>query len=158
MLTRDRFEKEYERIYKEPYGIGTTIWGPLKAGILTGKYLDGIPNDSRAEQYDFIKAQVENTSQNEIIRNLQKYASNNFNCSVGTLAIAWCAKNKNVSTVLLGASKESQIEENLKAIGVAQKITKKHMDEIDEILGNKPDLIPPHNNWGRGFDNLIEGL
>ena len=155
MLTRDRFEKEYKRIYEQPYGIGTTVWGPLKSGILSGKYLDGIPEDSRANQYDFIKSQVGNVEQNEIIKRLQKYAKDNFDCTIASLAIAWVAKNKNVSTVLLGASKEEQLEENLKSIGVAQKLSKKNMEEIDEILGNKP---AEEANWGRFLDNLIEPL
>eukprot|EP01084_Bolivina_argentea_P247901 414706_1 len=155
MLTRDRFEKEYKKIYEEPYGIGTTVWGPLKSGILSGKYLDEVPDDSRANQYDFIKSQLGNMEQNEIIKNLQKYAKDKFNCSIATLAIAWVAKNKNVSTVLLGASKEHQLEENLKAISVGQQLTKQHMEEIDAILGNKP---VDEAHWGRFLDNLIEPL
>ena len=154
MLTRDRFEKEYKKIYEQPYGIGTTVWGPLKSGILSGKYLDGIPDDSRANQYDFIKSQL-GTVDHEIIKKLQKYAKDNFDCTIASLAIAWVAKNKNVSTVLLGASKEHQLEENLKSIGVAQKLTKKHMEEIDEILGNKPS---EDSHWQRVLDNLIEPL
>ena len=142
-------------VYEEPYGIGTTVWGPLKAGILSGKYLDGIPEDSRANQYDFIKALLQNEKQNDTIRKLQKYAMDELDCSVASLAIAWVAKNKNVSTVLLGASKESQLEENLTAIGVAHRLTKKHMDDIDVILGNKPI---EEANWGRFLDNSIETL
>jgi len=156
MFTRERFEKEYKKLYAPPYSIGSTIWGPLKSGILSGKYLDGaLPEGSRAKQYDFVRSQVGNEAQNEIIRKLQTYARDSLQCSLSSLAIAWCAKNKNVSTVLLGASKESQLEENLKAIGVAQKLTRTHMEEIDEILGNKPS---EDANWGRVLDNLVKGI
>ena len=156
MLTRERFEKEYRMLYDAPYGIGTTVWGPLKSGLLSGKYLSGdVPEDSRANHYDFIKSQIADEAQNEVIGKLQGYARETFECSVASLAIAWVAKNKNVSTVLLGASNESQIEENLEAMGVAQKMTSKHLEEIEAILGNKPEAEP---HWGRVLQNSIETL
>jgi len=142
MFYRDRFEKEYARLYNSPYKMGTTIWSPLKGGILTGKYNNEIPKGSRLDQkgYEFLKDRFTKEKEDQIpkVIKLTEYAKKNFNTSVSCLAIAWCCKNRNVSTVLLGATKEDQIEENLKSLEIAKKLTSTHMKEIDEILNNKP--------------------
>ena len=144
MLHRQKFEKELFPLYQAPYNYGTTIWSPLRSGFLTGKYNDGIPDDSRPTQegYEWLIEDLEMRKKNgevDIVRNLTSYASKNFNCSTAQLALAWCLKNQNVSTILLGATKPEQMIENLGCIEVAEKITEQHMSEINEILGNKPE-------------------
>jgi len=150
MLCRQRFEKEYYRLYNAPYKMGTTIWSPLKSGVLTGKYNKEIPKGSRLDQkgYEFLKDKFIKDKDNDIpiVMQLTEYAKKNFNTSVSCLAIAWCIKNRNVSTVLLGATKEEQIEENLKSLAVAKEISPKHMEEIEKILNNKPIQ---ELDWGR---------
>lgn len=145
LFCRDRFEKEYERIYKEPYRIGTTIWSPLASGLLTGKYNDEVPKGSRLDTpgYGWLAKRLEQwRSEGKIdkVRALTKFAKDELDCSVAQLALAWCLKNENVTTVLLGATKPQQLKENLVAISVARKMTAVHLDKIDEIVGNKPAL------------------
>jgi aryl-alcohol dehydrogenase-like predicted oxidoreductase len=122
---------------------GTTIWSPLASGLLTGKYNKELPSGSRAtaEGYTWLQKNIADWRKEgkiDKVTKLEEYAKKRFNCSVGQLALAWCAKNKNVSTVLLGATKTEQLEENLGAIPVAEKLTEADMEEIDKILGNKP--------------------
>ena len=143
MLHRERFETEYHPLYAQPYNLGTTIWSPLASGILAGKYNDGIPTGSRLTQpgYEFLVAMLEGHRKAgtlDKIRTLTTWASEELAASMGQLALAWTIKNKNVSTVLLGATKISQLEENLGAIAIARKLTPAHMAHIDEVLGNKP--------------------
>ena len=144
MLHRQKFENELFPLYQPPYNYGTTIWSPLRSGFLTGKYNDGIPVDSRPTQegYEWLIEDLEMRKKNgevEIVRNLTSYASKNFNCTTAQLALAWCLKNQNVSTILLGATKPEQMIENLGCIEVAEKMTEQHMSDIDKILGNKPE-------------------
>ena len=144
MLHRQRFEQEYYPLFQSPYNYGTTIWSPLRSGFLTGKYNDGIPEDSRPTQkgYEWLIEDLEmrkKSGQVEIVRKLTSYASENFNCSTAQLALAWCLKNSNVSTILLGATKPEQMKENLGCIEIAEQMNEKHMMEIDLILGNKPE-------------------
>ncbi len=111
---------------------------------MTGKYNDGIPEDSRPTQegYEWLIEDLEMRKKNgevEIVKKLTHYAAENFNCSTAQLALAWCLKNQNVSTILLGATKPEQMIENLGCIEIAEKMDDKHMLEIDLILGNKPD-------------------
>jgi voltage-dependent potassium channel beta subunit len=150
MFHRERFEKEYFPIYRDPYNIGTTIWSPLASGLLTGKYNDGIPENSRATQsgYEWLQGVVKRWKEEgklDKVKELAEYANTKLDCSVAQLALAWCAKNKNVLCVLLGATKVEQIEDNLKAIAVAEKLTDEHMTEIDAILKNRPESF-----WGNG--------
>jgi len=146
--------------YIRPYNIGTTIWSPLKSGLITGKYNDGIPEDSRMNQkgYEWLKKRLDSFVSDgsiEKVRTLTTYAKENFDCSVAQLALAWCLKNKNVTTVLLGATKVSQLEENLGSLEIAKKITAKNMKDIDEILGNKPDTWSgPGGSGMRALDTL----
>jgi voltage-dependent potassium channel beta subunit len=137
MLARDRVEKEYGPLYRD-IGLGTTIFSPLASGLLSGKYNDGIPTDSRAalEGYEWIRAGI--TPQKiETIKKLKPVAGD-LGCTLAQLAIAWCLKNPNVSTVITGASRVSQVHENLKALEVAPKLTTEVMERIEEILNNKP--------------------
>mmetsp|Transcript_16105 Transcript_16105/g.20636 ORF Transcript_16105/g.20636 Transcript_16105/m.20636 type:complete len:281 (-) Transcript_16105:434-1276(-) len=145
MFHRERFEKEYERMYKGPYNIGTTTWSPLASGLLTGKYNDEIPEGSRLTQkgYEWLLPRLEQWKKDgsiDKVRKLTAFAQENFNCSMSQLALAWVAKNKNVSTVLLGATKVSQIEENLGSLKVLEQLTDQHMQDIDKILDNAPEV------------------
>lgn len=147
--------KEYKRLYEYPYKLGTTIWGPLCSGILTGKYINNIPQDSRATNYDFVQQKWAKMKDKTIpiLNKLDDYAKNTFDTTITCLAIAWIAKNKNISTILLGASKENQIEENLKALEIAKLLTPKHMQEIEDILQNKPS---EESYWGRTLNPIVE--
>lgn len=137
MFARDRFEKEYAPLYKE-LGYGTTIFSPLASGLLTGKYNEGIPADSRAalEGYEWLQRGI-TPERIEKVRQLQPVADE-LDCSLAQLALAWCLKNPNVSTVITGASRAAQVTENMKALDVAPKLTPEVMERIDTILDNKP--------------------
>ena len=158
MLKRDRVETEYHPLYQQPYQIGTTVWSPLASGILTGKYNDGIPEGSRLTQkgYEFLINSLElhkKSGSIEKIKKLADYASSKLGCSLTELALAWCIKNKNVSTVILGITNLDQLKENLNCLSVAEKLTSKQMEEIDEILDNKPE---PYTGFGgQGMRQIV---
>ena len=126
LLERDRVEKEYARLY-EDLGIGLTTWSPLASGILTGKYLDGIPDDSRGalEGYEWMREFLTSEKYTDGVKALQEIAAE-LNCSMAQLAVAWCARNPNVSSVILGASRVEQLQENLGAVAV--------LDQLDDDL------------------------
>jgi voltage-dependent potassium channel beta subunit len=132
LFTRRRVEREYARLY-EDWGIGTTIWSPLASGVLTGKYLDGVPEDSRAALpgYEWLRASLTEPSRNQAVKGLKAIADE-LGCSVGNLSLAWCAKNPNVSSVITGASTVAQVEENMKAVDVLPLLTDEVMGRIDE--------------------------
>jgi voltage-dependent potassium channel beta subunit len=138
MLSRQRVEVEYAQIYKT-VGLGTTIWSPLASGFLTGKYNDGIPDESRLgrEELSWLAEKTLVAAQIEKVKQLQKLAAD-LSLTLPRLALAWCLKNENVSTVLLGASKPSQLIENLKAPSDVPLLTSTVMEEIEKILANKP--------------------
>jgi voltage-dependent potassium channel beta subunit len=141
LLHRDKVEAEFLPLY-ESYGLGTTIWSPLASGILTGKYNDGIPSDSRLNlpDYEWLKnlwSGEEGKQKLEKVRNLTKL-SKELEISMTHLSIAWCLKNPNVSTVILGASRLSQLEDNLKSLDVVDKLTPEVMGKIEAIVDNKP--------------------
>ncbi|KAF3939192.1 hypothetical protein ABW19_dt0202636 [Dactylella cylindrospora] len=147
MFARDRFEVEYAPLYSA-LSYGTTIWSPLNYGILTGKYNDGIPEGSRFDREgDFFKNTItqlrspEGQVKIEKVKKLSTIAER-LETSMSALALAWCAKNPNVSTVILGASKPEQLVENCKALDVIPKLTDDVMKEIEEILQNKPVGTP----------------
>lgn len=145
MFHRHRVEIEYGRLY-DAIGLGTTIWSPLASGILTGKYNDGIPEDSRVnlEGYEWLrKSLMSEKGQQRVakVRELTAVAED-LNTNMARLAIAWCLKNPNVSTVILGASRLEQLEDNLKAAEVVQQLTDDVMERITEILDNDPEPIP----------------
>lgn len=141
MFHRDRFELEYRRLYTE-IGLGTTIWSPLASGMLTNKYANGMPEGSRAHQpelqwlRDFM-ASAEGQARIEKTKELSKLAEE-LGTTVSKMALAWCLKNPNVSTVILGATKNTQLEENLDALNVLALLTDDVMEKVETILGNKP--------------------
>lgn len=141
MLHRDRMEKEYLRLFKN-FGMGTTIWSPLASGILTGKYLNGIPDGSRFSKPGmewlrdiYLTENVE--ALNGKIHKLQLLAKE-LGMSLPQLSIAWCMANSNVSTVILGASRLEQLTETMKANTLRAKLTPEVMTQIDSILANVP--------------------
>lgn len=139
MLHRQKVEVEFNQIYKT-VGLGTTIWSPLASGVLTGKYNQKTqPKDTRLvmEGMDWLKDSVVTRENLDKVAQLEKIAKN-LGLSLPLLAIAWCLKNENVSTVMLGASKLSQLEENFKAIEAKAKLTPEVMEAIEKALNNKP--------------------
>ncbi len=138
MLWRRRFEIEYAPLFKE-LGYGTTIWSPLASGVLTGKYNDGIPKGSRLDLSN-MKWLAEVVLDEERIAHVKNLApvAKELGCTQAQLALAWCLKNPNVSTVITGASRREQVTENMKALDVAKKLDDKTMKRIDLILGNAP--------------------
>ncbi|KAK4994941.1 hypothetical protein LTR66_005143 [Elasticomyces elasticus] len=140
---RQRFEVEYAPLY-EQFQYGTTIWSPLASGLLTGKYNDGIPEDSRfATNKSTFEGTIkelqspEGKAKIEKVKKLTAIAEK-LGGNATQLALAWCAKNPNVSTVILGATKVAQIEDNCKALTLIPKLTPEVMEEIESVLGNKP--------------------
>ena len=133
MLYRDKFENEYKEIFKK-YKIGTTIWSPLASGILTGKYNDGIPANSRfkVKGYEWLADSMDNINFGKIKKINQM--SQKLGIKPSQLAILWCLKNKNVSTVILGASKLSQLKENLNSTKYYNLINDDIMLEINNYL------------------------
>ena len=138
MLHRQKVEVEYSQIYKT-VGLGTTIWSPLASGILSGKYNDKTPDATRfsIEGLEWLKEANLVEEKLKVIRRLSDFAKE-LGISMPKLAIAWCLKNENVSTVILGASKKQQLEETLTSLDALDKLTDEVMEKIEEILGNKP--------------------
>ena len=138
LLVREKVELEYAQLYKT-VGLGTTIWSPLASGVLSGKYNDGFPEDTRLniEGLGWLKDQTLVDLNLTRARKLTDL-SEELGLSMPVMAIAWCLKNENVSTVILGASKTSQLTENFKALEAKEKLTPEIMAKIDEMLGNKP--------------------
>jgi len=134
LLTRHRVEREYSRLY-EDIGLGTTIWSPLASGLLTGKYLDGIPDDSRANVAGFknMRDQVTDATHNDRIRQFVAIAGE-LDVTPAQLAIAWCTTNPDVSTVITGASRVAQVHENMAALDVLPLLTSEVKDRIDAIF------------------------
>ena len=141
MLARERFEKEYAPLY-ENYHLGTTIWSPLASGVLTGKYNKGIPQGSRLANVGWLKGVMERDGflNNETIGKIDALMkiADGLGCTVAQLALAWCLKNKHVSSVITGASKVEQVRENMKALEIKSKLDDGIMNEIETILDNKP--------------------
>jgi len=141
MFHRERFEKEYLHVF-ERLRYGSTIWSPLASGLLTNKYADGIPKGSRLDTHKDMADRLTTEEGKAKIAKVQKLAeiAKELNTSTTILALAWCAKNKNVSTVILGATKPEQLIENLEAIEVIDNITPEIDNKIEEVLQNKPVL------------------
>lgn len=135
LFERGRLEGEYVRFYKE-YGYGTTTWSPLASGLLSGKYNKGIPKDSRAATNDWLKPRMEDREKLAKVAALEPIAKE-LNATMSQLAIEWCLKNPFVSSVITGASRVSQVHENMKAGEVAERITPEIMERIDAIFGVK---------------------
>lgn len=139
MLTRQKVEVEFSQIYKT-VGLGTTIWSPLASGVLTGKYNQNKdPKNTRLnmEGMDWLK---KNVLEKENIKKAEKLTilAKDLGLTLPVLAIVWCLKNPNVSTVILGASKTAQLKENFKAIEAKNKLTPEVIQQIEKILNNAP--------------------
>lgn len=149
MLHRDRFEVEYARLYKE-IGLGTTIWSPLASGLLTGKYNNGIPQGTRIslDEYGWLREKFENEQGQRNIESVRRLGpvAQDLGCSMAQLALAWCLKNPNVSSVITGASRREQVEQNMKALDIVPKLDESVMTRIDDILGNKPEPVPNYRD------------
>jgi voltage-dependent potassium channel beta subunit len=133
LLKRDRFEMEYARLFKD-YGYGTTTWSPLHRGVLTGKYLEGIPKDSRGAlpEFEWLHSRLMDPQDMDKVKKLQKLADD-LGVSLANMSIAWCLKNPNVSTAIMGASKLEQLQQNLQSLDVVPLLTQDVMAHIDEI-------------------------
>lgn len=138
LFERTKIERDYSDIFRT-VGMGTTIWSPLASGLLTGKYNEGIPENSRfaLEGFDWLKDRWVVNEKLERVKTLTAFA-NEMGVAVSTLSIAWTIKNPNVTTTILGATKKEQLMENLKALEVLPMLTQDVMNRIDEIMGTKP--------------------
>ncbi len=139
MFVRERFEKEFAPLYDE-LGYGTTIWSPLASGLLTGKYNNGIPADSRAALpgYEWLQKNVITPERIEKVKQLAPIAAD-LGCTLAQLGLAWCLTNPNVSTVITGATRPAQVHENMVALEVAPQLTEEILLRIEDVLGNKPE-------------------
>ena len=144
MLHRDRVEREYHRLYSSEIGLGTTIWSPLASGVLTGKYAEGIPDGSRLAlpEYDWLRERMETEEGRAKIAKAGELqgVADDLGISMAQLAIAWCLKNPNVSTVILGASSVGQLEQNLASADKVALLTGDVLERVETILGNRPEL------------------
>ncbi len=133
LLWRERVEREYARLY-EDIGLGLTTWSPLGSGVLTGKYIDGVPEGSRASLagYEWLRNMLTDPKSNEKVRAL-KAISDELGCTLAQMSLAWCVKNPHVSTVMTGASRVEQVEENMRAIEVVGLLDDAVMQRIDEV-------------------------
>jgi len=141
MFIRDKIEKEFLPLY-EKIGLGTTIWGPLKSGFLTGKYNNGIPDGSRVslKEFEWLKEiffSEEWRRKVEKVKKITKVAEE-LEISMSSLALAWVVKNQNVSTAIVGGSNPEQVKENMKVIDYIKLLTANVMKQIEDILDNKP--------------------
>ncbi|HQS23655.1 MAG: aldo/keto reductase [Sphingobacteriia bacterium 24-36-13] len=140
LFERNKIENDYLEVYKN-VGLGTTIWSPLAAGLLTGKYNNGIPEGSRLaiEGFDWLKERWIMQDKIEKVQKLQLLA-NELGCSLPALSIAWCIKNPNVTTAILGATKKEQLIDNLTALKAVELLTSEVLSKIEAIMQNKPVL------------------
>jgi aryl-alcohol dehydrogenase-like predicted oxidoreductase len=137
LLHRYRVEREYSRLYSE-IGLGTTIWSPLASGVLTGKYLRGIPEGSRMSMPDlgWLRDRFTGPEAAPRIEAVKRFCTlaDETGLKPSTLAIAWCLKNPHVSTVILGASRPDQLKENLLAVDAVRQVTGPVLDQLEEIF------------------------
>ncbi len=133
LLARQRVEREYARLY-EDIGLGLTTWSPLASGLLTGKYLDGMPEGSRASLpgYEWLQDRLTDEGENAKARQLKALADE-LGCDMGQLALAWCVRNPHVSTVITGASTVEQLRSNLGALDILPLITDEVAERLDAI-------------------------
>ena len=139
MFEREKMENEYKQLF-ETEKMGTTIWSPLASGFLTGKYLKGMPENTRTslKNYKFIKDSFESEEykiRHKKVEELQKLAGK-INIPLVNMAIGWCLKNNNVSTVILGASQTEQLAQNLETLNYVDQINDEVMAKIENILQN----------------------
>ena len=140
LFERGRMSGDYVRFYQD-YGYGSTIWSPLASGLLTGKYNNGIPKNSRGalKGYEWLHDSLKNKEKLAKVAALGKIAEE-LDCTTAQLALAWCLKNPNVSTVITGATSVKQLKENMKAAEVAPKITLEVLEKIDKAFGVKQEV------------------
>jgi len=136
LFRRDKVEKEYARLYAD-IGLGTTTWSPLASGVLSGKYNDGVPAGSRAtiKGYEWLAERIVDQAKIAKVRKLAPIARE-IGCTLAQLALAWCARNPNVSTVITGATSAAQVSENMKALEVVPKLSPDVLGEIDAAIGD----------------------
>ena len=152
MLFREPMEVNYRDLFKR-YKMGTTIWSPLESGILAGRYLNGIPEDSRYKlKHDNAPVDIQPYLDNkkewdEKLLKLKEIAEKKLNCNLAQLAIAWVIANPDCSTTILGASRVSQLEETVKAVEIYKKLDKDILIEIEKILGNVPKGEIDYRDW-----------
>lgn len=142
MFHRNRVEHELVPLF-EDVGLGTTTFSPLANGLLTGKYNDGIPEDSRlaTEGYEWLQDEVLVNDRLDTVARLSEVADD-LNCTTAQLALAWCLRTNDVSTVITGASKPHQVEENMQALAVADRIDDEVEARLESILNNAPAPLP----------------
>lgn len=135
LINRHRVEVEYARLYDD-IGLGLTTWSPLASGLLTGKYLDGVPEGSRAALpgYEWLRDQLTDPDRNAAVRRLAAVADD-LGCSLAQLSIAWCARNPRVSSVITGASRVEQVHENMGALDVLDRLDDDVVARIDAAVG-----------------------
>lgn len=140
LFEREKLEKDYLEVFKN-VGLGTTIWSPLASGLLTGKYNNGIPEGSRLaiEGFDWLKERLIMEEKIEKVKQLQELA-NELGCSLPALSIAWCIKNPNVTTAILGATRKEQLLDNLTALQASELLNTEVLQKIESIMQNKPVL------------------
>ena len=143
LFTRQRVEREYARLYQDQ-GLGLTTWGPLSAGLLSGKYREGIPEDSRASRSTFgrLKERIADTAKREAIERLSAVADG-LQVSLPQLSLAWLLLNPHVSAVITGATKVEQLKGNLGALEVLPKLTPDVVALIDQAIAGVNDLLAP---------------
>jgi len=136
LFEQHRFGPEYDAVY-EKHGYGSTIWSPLASGILTGKYKDGIPRDSRGalKEYAFLQEGLRDQQRLAVVAALEPIAQE-MGATLAQFSLAWCLQNEHVSSVLTGASRTSQVHENMKALAFVDKFTPEVMAGIDKALGD----------------------
>jgi voltage-dependent potassium channel beta subunit len=136
LFEQHRFGPDYDAVYKK-HGYGSTIWSPLASGILTGKYKDGIPRDSRGalEEYAFLQEGLKDQQRLAVVAALEPIAQE-MGATLAQFSLAWCLQNEHVSSVLTGASRTSQVHENMKALAFVDKFTPEVMAGIDKALGD----------------------
>ncbi len=140
LFERNKMENEYLHIFKT-VGMGTTIWSPLASGLLTGKYNEDIPKNSRfaLQGFEWLKDRIATDENIKRVKKLTELATK-LDVSMAALNIAWCIKNPHVSTAILGATKKTQLLDNLKAIAALEKLTPDIMEKIESIMKTKPVL------------------
>ncbi len=145
MFQRERVEQEYANLY-ERFGLGTTIWSPLASGVLTGKYNDGIPEGSRmsVDGYDWLRKKLESPEGHQKLAKVRQLTAlaQELGIPMAGMALAWCLKNPRVSSVITGASRVEQVEQNMDALDYLEKLDTGVMQQIEEILDNRPEAQP----------------
>lgn len=140
MFHRERVELEYAPLYEQ--GLGTTIWSPLASGLLTGKYNDGIPEDSRmnVQGFEWLRKRFESEEGQQKLAKVRELTgiAKELDMPMAGLALAWCLKNPHVSTVITGASRVEQVYENMKALDYVSRLSDDVMQKIEEVLNNQP--------------------